>query len=502
MSYVNYSGLYSRQASFVYNGKIMEFSQSILLGFQASLQPINLLFCFIGVLIGTLVGVLPGLGPTGTMAILLPITFYAPPLSSIIMLAGIYYGAQYGGSTTSILVNIPGEPSSIVTCLDGHQMARQGRAGPALGISAFGSFIAGTIGVFGVMMIAQPLVRFALRFGPPEYFSLMVLGLVILIYLTQRSLIKAISMGALGLILSFVGMDVISGQIRYTYDIDELLDGIGIVPVVMGFFGIAEIFENLETKGIRSLYQTHIKGLLPSLKDWADSIWAIVRGTVIGFFLGILPGGGAVIASFMAYAIEKRVSKHPEKFGTGVIEGVASPESANNAASSSAFVPLLTLGIPSNVVMAMLFAGLLIHNITPGPLLLKNHPDIFWGVITSMYIGNVMLLVLNLPLIRMWVQITKVPFRLLFPIIILICIIGVYTLKNSVFDIWIMIIFGVVGYVMKKCQYEPAPLVLAYVLGPMMEKALRQSLIISNGSFKIFVVRPISAVCLGVRLFC
>jgi len=479
----------------------MEFYQSILLGFQASLQPINLLFCFIGVLIGTLVGVLPGLGPTGTMAILLPITFYAPPLSSIIMLAGIYYGSQYGGSTTSILVNIPGEPSSIVTCLDGHQMARQGRAGPALGISAFGSFIAGTIGVFGLMMLAQPLVRFALRFGPPEYFSLMIMGLIILIYLTQKSLIKAISMGALGLILSFVGMDIISGKIRYTYDIDELLDGIGIVPVVMGFFGIAEIFENLEFKGIRTLYQTHIKGLLPTLKDWADSIWAIIRGTVIGFFLGLLPGGGAPIASFVSYAIEKRISKHPERFGTGVIEGVASPESANNAASSGAFVPLLTLGIPSNVVMAMLFAGLLIHNITPGPLLLKNHPDIFWGVITSMYIGNVMLLVLNLPLIGLWVQITKVPFRLMFPIIILICIVGVYTLKNSVFDIWIMIIFGVIGYVMKKCQYEPAPLVLAYVLGPMLEKSMRQSLIISNGSFKIFFVRPISAICLGIAAF-
>ncbi len=479
----------------------MEFYQSILLGFQASLQPINLLFCFIGVFIGTLVGVLPGIGPTGTMAILLPITFYAPPLSSIIMLAGIYYGSQYGGSTTSILVNIPGEPSSIITCLDGHQMARQGRAGPALGISAFGSFIAGTIGVFGLMILAQPLVRFALRFGPPEYFSLMIMGLIILIYLSQRSLIKAISMGALGLILSFVGMDVISGHIRYTYDIDGLLDGIGVVPVVMGFFGIAEIFENLEFKGIRTLYQTHIKGLLPSLKDWVDSIWAIIRGTVIGFFLGLLPGGGAPIASFVSYAVEKRISKHPERFGTGVIEGVACPESANNAASSGAFVPLLTLGIPSNVVMAMLFAGLLIHNITPGPLLLKNHPDIFWGVITSMYIGNVMLLVLNLPLIGLWVQITKVLFRLMFPIIILICIVGVYTLRNSVFDIWIMIIFGVIGYVMKKCQYEPAPLALAYVLGPMLEKSMRQSLIISNGSFKIFFVRPISAICLGIAAF-
>lgn len=461
----------------------------------------NLLYCLIGVLIGTLVGVLPGIGPTGTMAILLPVTFHAPPLSTIIMLAGIYYGAQYGGSTTSILLNIPGEPSSIITCLDGHQMARQGRAGPALGISAFGSFIAGTIGVVGLMLLAKPMTRLALKFGPPEYFSLMILGLIILIYLTQKSLIKAISMGALGLILSYVGTDMVSGQMRYTYDLDGLLDGIGIVPIVMGFFGVGEIFENLETDVVRSLYKTHIKGLLPTVKDWGKSISPIIRGTVIGFFLGILPGGGAALASFVAYAVEKRVAKHPEEFGKGAIEGVASPESANNAASSSAFIPLLTLGIPANVVMAMLFAGLLIHNITPGPLLLQNHPDVFWGVITSMYIGNVMLLILNLPLISMWVQITKVPFRLLYPIIILICIVGVYSLKNDTFDLWIMIIFGAVGYFLKKCDYEAAPLVLAYVLGPLMEQALRQSLIMSNGSFKVFMVRPISAASLAVGVF-
>jgi putative tricarboxylic transport membrane protein len=479
----------------------MDFFHSILFGFQTSLQPVNLLYCFIGVLIGTLVGVLPGLGPTGAMAILLPATFHAPPISTIIMLAGIYYGAMYGGSTTSILVNIPGEPASIVTCLDGHQMARQGRAGPALGISAFGSFIAGTIGVIGLMLMAQPLARFALRFGPPEYFSLMILGLIILIYLTQKSLIKAVSMGALGLILSYVGMDMVSGQMRYTFDVDELLNGIGVVPIAMGLFGISEVLENLEITVTRSLYQTHVKGLLPSLKDWADSFWAIVRGTVIGFFLGILPGGGAALASFVAYAVERRVSKHPEKFGKGVIEGVASPEAANNAASSTAFIPLLTLGIPSNVVMAMLFAGLLIHNITPGPLLLQKHPDIFWGVITSMYLGNVMLLVLNLPMIGMWVQITKIPFRLLFPIIVLVCLIGVYSLNNSTFDLWLMIIFGVLGYVLRKCEYEPAPLILAYVLGPMVEQAMRQSLIISNGSFMIFISRPISGFCLGVAAF-
>jgi len=479
----------------------MDFLQSILFGFQASLQPVNLLYCFIGVLIGTLVGVLPGIGPTGTMAILLPITFHAPPLSSIIMLAGIYYGAMYGGSTTSILLNIPGEPASIVTCLDGHQMALQGRAGPALGISVFGSFIAGTLGVVGLMVIAHPLARCALKFGPPEYFSLMILGLIILIYLTQKSLIKAIIMGGLGLILSYVGMDIETAQSRFTYGIDELLDGVGVVPMVMGLFGITEVLENLEIKIERSLFKTHIKGLLPSIRDWADSFWAIIRGTILGFFLGILPGGGAALASFVSYAVEKRVSKHPEKFGKGAIEGVAGPESANNAASSSAFIPLLTLGIPANVVMAMLFVGLLIHNITPGPLLLKDHPDVFWGVMTSMYIGNIMLLVLNLPLIGMWVQITKIPFRLLFPMIVLFCMIGVYSINNSIFDLWIMIIFGVFGYLMKRCNYEPAPLVLAYVLGPMVEQALRQSLIISNGSFMIFLSRPISGVCLAVGIF-
>ena len=479
----------------------MEFLQSIILGFQVSLQPINLLYCFIGVFIGTLVGVLPGIGPAGAMAILLPATFHAPPLSTIIMLAGIYYGAMYGGSTTSILVNIPGEPSSVVTCLDGYQMARQGRAGPALGISAFGSFIAGTIGILALMAVAGPLAHIALRFGPPEYVGLMVLGLIILTYLTQKSYIKALAMAALGLILSFVGLDLISGQARFTLNIDHLLDGVGMVPMVMGLFGIAEVLENVEVTIERSIFKAHLKGLFPSLKDWAASIWAIIRGTVIGFFLGVLPGGGAILASFVSYAVEKKVSKHPERFGKGAIEGVAGPESANNAASSGAFIPLMSLGIPSNVVMAMLFAGLLIHGIRPGPLLIKDYPDIFWGVIASMYVGNVMLLALNLPLIGVWVQFLKVPFRFLFPMIIIFCLIGVYSVNNSVLDIGVMVFFGVVGYIMRKFDYEPAPLVLAYVLGPMLEQALRQSLIISNGSFAIFFVRPISGVCLAVAAF-
>jgi len=476
----------------------MDFLQSILFGFQASLQPINLAYCFMGVLIGTLIGVLPGIGPAGAMAILLPATFHAPRLSSIIMLAGIYYGAMYGGSTTSILVNIPGEPSSIVTCLDGYQLARQGRAGPALGIAAFGSFIAGTFGVVGLMAIAGPLARFALKFGPPEYVGLMVLGLIILTYLTEKSFMKSITMAVFGLILSYIGLDLISGQVRFTLNKDQLLEGIGMVPMVMGLFGVAEVLENIEAAVDRSIFKAHIKGLFPSLKDWAASIWAIIRGTVVGFFLGILPGGGAILASFVSYAVEKKVSKHPEKFGKGAIEGVAGPEAANNAASSGAFVPLMTLGIPSNVVMAMLFAGLVIHGIRPGPLLIKDYPEVFWGVISSMYIGNIMLLALNLPLIGIWVKLLKVPFRFLFPMIILFCLVGVYSINNSVFDIWVMIIFGVVGYIMRKCDFEAAPLVLAFVLGPMLEQALRQSLIISDGSFTIFMTRPISAASLTV----
>jgi putative tricarboxylic transport membrane protein len=479
----------------------MDLWQNVILGFQACLQPINLLYCFIGVFIGTLIGVLPGIGPVGTMAILLPVTFHVPPLSSIIMLAGIYYGAQYGGSTTSILVNIPGEASSVITCLDGYQMARQGRAGPALGMAAFGSFIAGTLGVVGLMLLAHPLARAALRFGPPEYFSLMVLGLIILTYLAQKSFIKSIIMGVLGLILSYVGLDMVSGQERFTLNVPELMDGVGIIPIVMGLFGIAEIMENLEVTMTRSIFKTHIKGVFPNIKDWADSIWPIIRGTVVGFFLGILPGGGAVLASFVSYGVEKRISKHPERFGKGAIEGVAGPESANNAASSGCFIPLMTLGIPSNVVMAMLFGGLLIHGLQPGPLLLKEHPHIFWGIITSMYIGNIMLLLLNLPLIGIWVQLLKVPFRFLFPMIILFCLVGVYSVNNSVLDIGIMIIFGVFGYIMRKCDYEPAPLVLAYVLGPMLEQGLRQSLLMSEGSFTIFLLRPISAFSLMIGVF-
>ncbi len=479
----------------------MDLLGSILYGFSVALTPDNLLYCFIGVFIGTLVGVLPGIGPVGAMSLLLPTTFHVSPVGAIIMLAGIYYGAMYGGSTTSILVNIPGEAASVVTCLDGYQMAMQGRAGPALGIAAFGSFIAGTISIIGLMLVAPPLAEAALKFGPPEYFTLMALGMTILIYLASGSIPKALMMAVLGIILASVGIDATSGNQRFTFGILELNDGIGLVPLVMGLFGISEVLLNLEQKVKREILKTRLKGLLPSRLDWRDSAKPIARGSILGFFLGILPGGGALISSFVSYGIEKRLSKDPSKFGKGAIEGVAGPESANNAATGGAFIPLLTLGIPANVVMAMLLGALLIHGLQPGPMLMKNHPDLFWGVVTSMYVGNAMLLVLNLPLIGMWVQVLRIPYRTLFPLILLFCLIGAYAVKYSQTDVLIMIIFGVIGYLMKKFQYEGAPLVLAYVLGPMLEDALRQSLVISNGSFAIFVTRPISAIGMVLAIF-
>ena len=466
------------------------------LGIQVALQPVNLFYCFAGVFIGTLIGVLPGIGPVGAMSLLLPATFSVSPVAAIIMMSGIFYGAQYGGSTTSILVNIPGEASSVITCLDGYQMARKGRAGPALGMAAIGSFISGTISIVGLMVLAYPLAKAALSFGPPEYFALMCLGLIILTFLTQGSMYKALMMALLGILLGFVGLDMFTATPRFTFGVNELMDGIGIVPLMMGLFGISEILVNIEQPLKRKIYETKIKGLLPTLQDWVVCKWAVLRGTVIGFFLGILPGGGAVLASFVSYAVEKRVSKYPEKFGTGVIEGVAAPESANNAAAQSSFIPLLSLGIPPNVVMAVLFGGLLIHGIQPGPLLIRSHPEIFWGVVMSMYIGNVMLLALNLPLIGMWVKILKVPYTILFPLILLFCLIGVYSVNNSVLDIYLMILFGVVGYLMRKFDFEPAPMALAYVLSPLLETSLRQSLNISGGNFSIFFSRPISLVCM------
>jgi putative tricarboxylic transport membrane protein len=476
----------------------MGFFDNILLGFNIILNPTNLLFCFIGVLVGTLVGVLPGIGPAGAMALLLPATFKIAPTSTIIMLAGIYYGAMYGGSTTSILVNVPGEAASVVTCIDGYQMARQGRAGPALGIAAWGSFIAGTLSVIGLMLIARSLAKAALLFGPPEYFGIICMGLVIVTYLAQGSILKALMMALVGLIIGTVGLDLVTGQPKFTFGIDELTDGVGIIPLMMGLFGISEVLINIEQTVKAEILQTKISHLWPSVKDWAQAKWAILRGSIIGFFIGILPGGGAVIASFISYAIEKKTSKHPESFGKGAIEGVAGPESANNAATGGSLITLFSLGIPSNVATAMLFSALIIHGVKPGPLLIKNHPDLFWGLVASLYLGNVFLILLNLPLIGIWVQVLKIPYRILFPLILLFCIIGAYSVNSSSFDLFLMVLFGVVGYLIRKFGYEGAPLVLAFVLGPMLEQALRQSLLMSQGSFMIFINRPIAGIALGV----
>ena len=479
----------------------MDFFANMITGFSVALEPMNLLFCFIGVFIGTLIGVLPGIGPVGTMAILLPITYGIPPTTAIIMLSGIYYGAQYGGSTTSILVGIPGEAASVITTIDGYQMALQGRAGPALGIAAFGSFIAGTVGIIGLQLLAPPLVSVALRFGPPEYFSLMILGLVILTYLAQKSMAKALMMAGVGVFIGTIGLDTMTGMPRFTFGVGELLDGIGIAPLAMGLFGISEILLNVERKFKQEIITTELKNLLPSAKDWGEAIGPILRSSVVGFFLGILPGGGAVLSSFVTYGMEKRLSKTPEMFGKGAIAGVAAPESANNAAAQGAFIPLLTLGIPANVVMGMLLGALMIHNIIPGPMMIKDHPGLFWGVIASMYVGNVMLLVLNLPMIGIWVKLLKVPYSILFPMILFICLLGGYVINNSTIDLYLMLFFGFAGYLMRKFDYEPAPLVLAYVLSSLLENALRQSLILSGGSMKIFVNRPISAACLALALF-
>jgi len=473
--------------------------ENILYGFSIALTPTNLFYCFFGVLIGTVVGVLPGVGPTAGIALLLPVTYQAPPSATIILLAGIYYGAMYGGSTTSILLNIPGEAASVITCLDGYVMARKGRAGPALGISAFGSFIGGTIGIIGLMVIGPPLARWALKFGPPEYFSLMLLGLALLSYLGSKSMGKALIMAALGLFISTIGMDYISGKPRFTYHIMSLMDGVDIVPVVMGLFGVAEVLFNIEETMKKEVFETKIKNLFPTLQDWKDSLGPILRGSFLGFFIGILPGAGATIPTFISYTVEKKISK--KQFGTGVIEGVAGPETANNAGATGAFVPLLTLGIPGNPVTAILIGALMIHGVQPGPMLMRQAPDIFWGVITSMYIGNGMLLVLNLPLIALWVKILKLPYFILFPLILIFCVIGSYSINNSVQDVITMFIFGVIGYLLRKFEYEGAPLIMAFVLGKMFENAFRQSLIISQGSFAIFFTRPASAIMLFLAVF-
>lgn len=478
----------------------METIKELLFGFSVALTPMNLLYCFVGVLVGTLVGVLPGVGPPAALALLLPATFYVPPASAVILLAGIMYGAMYGGSTTSILVNIPGEAASVITCLDGYQMARKGRAGPALGISAFGSFIAGTISIFLLIGLAPTLAKFALRFGPPEYFALMILGLSMLVYLARGSMINALIMVCFGLLLGTVGLDPMTGVPRFVYKITTLMDGIGLVQVVIGLFGVSEVLLNVEKAFKQEIFETKIKGLLPNREDWKKSIGPIGRGTFLGFFLGVIPGMSVVIPTFVSYVLEKKISKYPEKFGTGVIEGVAGPEAANNAASSGTLVPTLSLGIPTGASTALLLGALMMHGLRPGPLLIKESPEVFWGVIASLYVGNVMLLILNLPLIGLWVKILKVPYHFLFSLILLFCIIGSYVTNNNPYDVVIMVIFGLIGYGMKKFDFEAAPLVLALVLGPMMENAFRRSLVLSDGNFGIFFTRPLSAIFILIAL--
>ena len=480
---------------------MLESLTSLAYGFTIALQPQNLLYCFIGVTMGTLVGVLPGIGPTATVALLLPATFQLNPVSAIIMLSGICYGAMYGGSTTSILLNIPGEASSVVTCLDGYQMARQGRAGPALGISAFGSFIAGTFSIVGLVVLAPTLAEFALKFGPPEYFALMIMGMTVVAYLARKSVAKALMMTVFGIILGCVGLDPITATPRFTFGMLELTDGIGLAPVVMGLFGIAEVLENLGVLTKAEVFAGKIKGLFPDREDWRRSMGPIARGSLLGFFLGLVPGVGAIVPQFLSYGLEKRLSAHPERFGTGEIEGVASPEACNNAAVGGTFIPLLSLGIPSNAMTAILLGALMIYGLTPGPLLIKNSPDLFWGVIASMYIGNILLLILNLPLIPVWVSILKIPYSYLSSFIILFSLIGAYSLNNSTADIYVAVLFSLLGLLMKKFDFEPAPLVLAFVLGPMLETALRRSLILSDGSFLIFLERPISAAFILFAIF-
>ena len=475
----------------------MDFA-SLAHGFTIALSPSNLVHALAGAIVGTAIGVLPGLGTPATIAVLLPATYRMEPTSAVILLAGIFYGAMYGGSTTSILLNIPGEAASIVTCLDGYELARQGRAGPALGMSAMGSFIAGSISVLTMSLIAPSLASFALRFGPAEYSSLVFLGLMMAVYLSEGSIVKGLLMAALGIVLGTVGIDPVFGAPRFTFGVSRLVDGLDFIVAAMGLFGIAEVLINLEARDVTHVYQTSLHGLLPSRDDWQRCWAAILRGSGLGFFIGVLPGGGAIISSFIAYAVEKRISKHPERFGRGAIEGVAAPEAANNAASTSSFIPLLTLGIPGNASIAMIFVALMIHGIQPGPLLVEQHPNLFWGVIASMYIGNLMLLALNLPLIGVWVRLLKVPYRYLAVVVVVICVIGAYSIKNAVFDVAVMIVFGVLGYLMRKGGFPAAPMVLAMILGRILERSFLRSLQISAADLGIFIQKPISATLLCV----
>jgi putative tricarboxylic transport membrane protein len=480
---------------------MIEALQKLGYGLSLSFEPANLLYALIGSLLGTLVGVLPGLGPVTTIAVLLPVTYHVgSPLGAIIMLASIYYGAMYGGSTTSILLKVPGEAASVVTCIDGHEMAKQGRAGPALAISAIGSFIAGTLAVCALVLVGPLFAKFAVSFGPPEYFALALFGLALSATLSGGSPVRGMCMVFAGLLLGLVGVDTVTGVERYTFGILEISDGIDLVPMLMGLFGLGEILHNLEAKGGSSLVSKKIGSLFPSRQDWKDSSWPIARGSVIGFLVGLIPGGGAILASLVSYTLEKKLSKRPEKFGHGAIAGVAGPESANNSAATASFVPLLTLGLPGNAVTAVLFAGLLIQNVQPGPLMLVKSPDVFWGVIASMYVGNIMLLILNLPLVGLWVQLLRVPFWILSPAILLVAIFGTYSLRSNFIDVGTLMIFGAIGYVLRKASLDAGPLIMAFILANILDTSLRQSLLMGDGSMAIIFSRPISATILSLAI--
>jgi putative tricarboxylic transport membrane protein len=474
--------------------------QNLTLGFSVALSPAILLYAFVGCFVGTLVGVLPGIGPLAGISLLLPATFGLDATRAIVMLAGIYYGAMYGGSTTAILMRIPGEAASVMTCIDGYALARKGRAGAALAIAAVGSYVAGTVSVVALMLLAPPLATFALRFGPPEYFALLVLGLLVLAYMSSGSMLRTLAMAALGLLLGMVGIDQMTGYFRFAYGVVELGDGIGVVPVAVGLFGLAEI---LATAGLAvppRVIEPRLRELLPTRNEWRASAPPIGRGTVLGFLIGIVPGSAHIISSFVSYAVERKLSKRPEEFGHGAIAGVAGPEAANNAATSGAFVPMLALGVPSGPIPAVMLAAMMVHGVSPGPLLITQQPALFWGFIASMYVGNLVLLILNLPLVSVFVNILRVPYSILYPAIVGFCILGVYAVNGSVVDVWIMLGMGGLGYFLRKLDFETAPIVLGLVLGPMIEMALRQSLAMSDGQYSILLARPISATLLAVGL--
>lgn len=465
---------------------------SLLIGFSVAFRPDVLIYAFLGCLVGTLVGVLPGIGPLTGISILLPVTFGLDATKAVVMLSGIYYGSQYGGSTTSILMRIPGEASSVMTCLDGYAMARRGRAGAALCIAAVGSFIAGTFALLMLTVIAPPLAGFALRFGPPEYTALLLLGLIFLSYMSSTSLLRTLIMAVAGLMIGMIGIDTMTGHFRYSFDLPELGDGIGIVPVAVGLFGLGEILSTPSKQVTAEVIRPKLRELLPTRAEWAEAAAPIARGSVLGFFIGIIPGSAHIISSFLSYALERRVSAKPQEFGNGAVAGVAGPESANNSASTGAFVPMLALGVPTGPITAVLIGALAIHGVAAGPNLVNEHPQVFWGFVASMYVGNLMLLLLNLPLVGLFVSVLRIPYAYLYPLIIMFCIVGVYAVNNSIVDVWIMLIMGVVGYLLRKLSLDPAPLVLGLVIAPLLEMSLRQSLIMSDGNYLIFLQRPIA----------